>query len=153
MESIYCACGCGLQLKRAAYPSQQATYRRGHNPSVKLTAADVERRFWSKVQKTETCWLWTGEASSHFGYGRLHVNGRRTRAHRYSWELHNGAVPEGKFLLHSCDNPRCVRPEHLRVGTQRENMADKTARGRQARGQRHGMSATSKALRAMRGAA
>lgn len=127
---LLCACGCGRELRRAKYPSQQGQYVRGHNPSVKLTDANIQERFWARVNRTDGCWLWTGEASAHFGYGRLNVKGRRTRAHRFSWELANGPIPVGKFLLHSCDNPLCVRPDHLRLGDQAENMRDMHARGR-----------------------
>ena len=65
-----------------------------------------------------------------YGYGRTTINGRRTRAHRLMWELINGPIPDGMFVLHSCDNPPCVNPLHLRVGTHVDNMADVRDRGR-----------------------
>lgn len=126
-----CACGCGGVLRIAKYPSQQATWLRGHNrPSH--AESNIVKRFWSRVRKTRGCWIWTGDSSAHFGYGRLHVKGRRVRAHRFAWLLLVGPIPTGKFVLHGCDNPLCVRPhpKHLHLGTQAENMAEMHARRR-----------------------
>lgn len=89
-----------------------------------------EQRFWPKVQKTDGCWLWTaGQAGD--GYGAFGLNRRAIRAHRYSWELFYGPVPNGMNVLHKCDTPSCVRPEHLFLGTQTDNIADMVAKGRQ----------------------
>lgn len=136
MMPILCACGCGTPLRVAKYPSQQSTWVRGHAPSSKLDETEIAKRFWSKVDKRESCWIWTGEKSAHFGYGRLHVKKTRVRAHRYSWQLHKGPVPRGMFVLHSCDNPLCVNPGHLRLGTQPENIQDQIDRGRHSGQQR-----------------
>jgi hypothetical protein len=94
-------------------------------------------RFWSKVQKTETCWLWTA-SKRHKGYGAFcyERNGIKVqgRAHRFSWELHFGEIPEGLFVLHRCDNPACVRPDHLFLGTNQDNVDDMMAKGRHVAG-------------------
>jgi hypothetical protein len=90
-------------------------------------------RFWCRVKKTETCWLWTGNKLPK-GYGIIQVTrGKNSYAHRLSWEIFNGrAVPIGMLVLHDCDVPSCVRPEHLRIGTQQDNANDATLRGRRA---------------------
>ena len=82
------------------------------------------------------CWLWMG-ATDKDGYGGF-WDGRKTRrAHRASWELANGEIPEGLCVLHSCDVRSCVNPAHLWLGTNQENTADRDAKGRQAKGPTH----------------
>lgn len=93
----------------------------------------LEQRFWSKVQKApDGCWVWTGAKT--YGYGVLGIDSRNRRAHRVSFELANGPIPAGLFVCHRCDNPPCVRPDHLFLGTNRDNSQDKIAKGRQPYG-------------------
>ena len=99
---------------------------------------DQGQSFWSKVNKTEGCWLWTAAINNN-GYGVIRVNGRLVKAHRYSWELVNVRIPEGLCALHRCDVPACVRPDHLWLGSQVDNMSDKVSKSRHAQGTRHGM--------------
>lgn len=90
-------------------------------------------RFWAKVQKTDNCWLWTG-ARNELGYGSFGIAGRRTElAHRASWRLSAGEIPAGLLVCHHCDNPPCVRPDHLFLGTNQDNVADQIAKGRRPR--------------------
>ena len=92
----------------------------------------ISDRFWPKVEKTETCWRWKG-ASGNRGYGMfaMKLNGRwmPMSPHRVSYLLTKGAIPKGLYVLHLCDNPSCVNPDHLRLGTQQENMNDFWMRG------------------------
>jgi hypothetical protein len=86
-------------------------------------------RFWASVTRTDGCWEWLGTVLDS-GYGQVWANGKRRRAHRVSWELSNGALPAEALVLHRCDNRKCVRPEHLYVGTHVQNMLDRSERER-----------------------
>jgi hypothetical protein len=85
-----------------------------------------EERFWRKVDKSGDCWIWTGARTADGWHGRFTPEGSRSMvmAHRFSWELHYGPVPAGLLVLHACDEPACVNPGHLMVGTHRANMID-----------------------------
>lgn len=84
------------------------------------------------------CKLWKGALSS-YGYGCLERDGKSLLAHRVAWDESNGRkVPDGMLVMHSCDRPRCVNPEHLKLGTHADNQADKVAKGRQAKGEKNG---------------
>lgn len=90
------------------------------------------QRFWAKVRKTDTpdgCWIWVG-ARSGGGYGHLNYKGEYLDAHRLSYEMNVGPVPEGKCVLHDCDNPPCIRPNHLFLGTKKDNAIDMVEKGR-----------------------
>lgn len=90
----------------------------------------VEERFWSAVDRSGECWAWV-KATNAYGYGHFAIrHGTVKRAHRYAWELINGPIPKGLYVLHSCDNRRCVNPAHLRLGTQADNIRDCLSRGR-----------------------
>lgn len=109
-------------------------------PIPQLTDSDISR-FWSKVSKSDDCWLWMASRcgyryKSGGGYGQF-VKGRNVwYAHRVSWTIQNGSIPDGLQVLHRCDNPFCVKPDHLFLGTQLDNMKDCRSKGREAVGEK-----------------
>jgi hypothetical protein len=94
----------------------------------------VSERFWKRVAKgnSDECWLWTGcLLDAHkMGYGQFTINGRGIVAHRYSWCLHFGEIPEGMLVCHKCDVPLCVNPLHLFLGNCKDNISDRVAKDR-----------------------
>jgi HNH endonuclease len=97
-------------------------------------------RFWAKVARGESCWLWLGYCKPN-GYGSIGLGGRaegKDYAHRVAWRLAYGAIPDGLYVCHRCDTPACCRPDHLWLGTHAENLGDMRAKGRGATGDRHG---------------
>jgi hypothetical protein len=96
-----------------------------------------EQRFFEKVIKLDNgCWGWTS-AVSH-GRGMFYVNGKTVKAYRYIYELNNGPIQHGLFVMHSCDNPICVNPDHLSIGTAMDNKIDSMQKKRHAVGVRNG---------------
>ena len=92
------------------------------------------KRFWDKVNKTEHCWEWTGGKNTQ-GYGIFGFQGKIMKAHRVSWILTNGEIPmgtgvHGTCVLHKCDNPGCINPKHLFLGSNKDNMIDMQNKGR-----------------------
>ena|SRR6478609_4188748 len=93
--------------------------------------SSTEERFWAKVEKTDACWLWTASLTKG-GYGQFWFTLPRKRidAHRAAWIITNGPIPDGLYVCHHCDTPRCVRPDHLFLGTPHDNTQDVIRKGR-----------------------
>lgn len=104
--------------------------------SIKKKDIPIEDIFLSKIKKTETCWIWTGPKAVT-GYGLISKNYKKILTHRFSYEFHKGPIPYGKLIMHSCDNPPCINPDHLSIGTNRENQLDSMAKGRRPKGENH----------------
>src|SRR5205823_3334236 len=127
-----------------SWPSQSRRYC-----SRACYCAPVSERFWSKVNKNgpmhpalkSRCWLWMDSVNTG-GYGRFYLNGAAVPSHRWAWTEVNGEPPSDQpYVLHKCDNPPCVRPDHLFTGTGSDNQLDmvRKGRGNQASGDNHGL--------------
>ena len=103
-----------------------------------------EKRFWKFVRKTKNCWIWIGGKAN--GYGYFWLNGKQCKATRVSWEFHFESIPPEVEVMHKCDNPSCVNPDHLCLGTHQENMTDMKNKGRAGFVRRVGSSSPSSKL-------
>jgi len=90
---------------------------------------DIER-FMQKVIKGDGCWLWTASLRGKTGYGAFKISGKVMDAHRLSYMIHKGEIPEGMLVCHTCDNRQCVNPAHLWLGSYRDNWMDAINKGR-----------------------
>jgi hypothetical protein len=95
----------------------------------------MEQRFLNKVEKTETCWNWTSRLFDRSGYGQFNIKSAPVLAHRHAYTTWKGEIPTGLLVRHTCDNRKCVNPEHLIVGTHQDNSNDAVERNRQAKGE------------------
>lgn len=134
----YCHCGCGQKTNVIQFSNkrsgiikgQYSRFLLGHAQRVKNVTQ--EYIFWSRVAITaddEKCWEWQGACDSS-GYGTKNWHGRTISTHRLAWLLMRGEIPNGFYVCHSCDNPRCVNPKHLFIGTSQDNALDRSRKGR-----------------------
>lgn len=157
-EPALCACGCGgytkispkNHTKLGQVKGQPRRYIKGHHQQF-LKGEPAEKRFWEKVNKSgpvhpvlkTQCWEWAASTYTS-GYGQFWTGEDLVSAHRYAYTLEYGSIPDGVILLHICDNPACVRSDHLRPGTNADNTADMISKGRAPRprgGKRRGNNA------------
>lgn len=119
------------------------------NTAEKLAAVNTPsqvERFWAKVQKSDGCWTWTGAIHKSRGYGQFGYGGFNMFAHRASWMINRGVIPADMWVLHHCDNPVCVRPDHLFLGSNQDNYDDRDAKNRVRHGSRHPRAKLTEAL-------
>lgn len=129
--AVCAKCGTSFQPKRKRQRYCSAG-RYCHRPPAE--------RLWARVDISDAsdgCWEWTGNRDPN-GYGRIGIGQTPVLVHRLSWELAYGPLPEGACVLHRCDNPPCVRPDHLFLGDRADNMRDAVSKGRQIQGVRVG---------------
>ena len=137
-----CECGCGEQVpiakqnrpERGVVKGQPSRFISGHNLSSLVKS--FRERFWENIEiiPESGCWIWMGYCDP---YGHIHINGLPTRTHRASWIFHNGAIPDGMWVLHRCDTPSCCNPNHLFLGTCADNNKDMLSKGRHGTGGAH----------------
>lgn len=106
---------------------------------VKFTPEQIAR-FWGKVKKTDgdSCWEWQGCLSTNTGYGNLTIERKSRSSHRVSFEMNHHAIPPKMCVCHRCDNRKCIRPDHLFLGTHADNMQDQRLKGRGPQGEKNG---------------
>jgi len=140
-QKVDVRCACGKLFRTSA-----CEVRRGNGKCCSktcygtYTARPLADRFWDKVQKSDGCWIFTGANAKGYGViGRCDGTHEYVYAHRLSWELHHGPIPDGLCVLHHCDTPRCVNPEHLWLGTIADNNRDMSQKGRNWRSRNSGV--------------
>lgn len=131
-RAIYC------QASKMGYKvSQKKENKIENNPTARWMAISKEVREKSE-ENQNGCWVWMGSKNKQ-GYGSMRIGRETILAHRASWEMHNGPIPEGygyhgTVVMHKCDNPSCINPNHLMIGTQSDNMKDMSKKGRNVKG-------------------
>ena len=124
--------GCSNHITvRKMCPKHYQRFINHGDVSINLTMRGdpIIDRFQCSINKTDYCWIWTGSMQTN-GYGRIFYDGKDHKAHRVSYELNIGHIPKGMIICHKCDNPSCVNPDHLFLGTNQDNSIDMVQKGR-----------------------
>ena len=121
-----------IRRQRLGSKSSEASLLKRRKTQLERFPSLIER-FMAKVEVTHHCWNWVG-AKRWVGYGVIGSNGKTPTSSRVAYELFKGEIPDGFCVLHTCDNPACVNPDHLWLGTQSNNIVDMVLKGRQAKG-------------------
>lgn len=133
LNRICLRCGSKFHAKLSRIKIGKGKYCSKHCYDKSLIM-DINQTFWIRVQKTSSCWIWTGVKDiDGYGLAKFYFS-REKRAHRLSYEIHFGTIPRGMHVLHKCDNPSCVSPEHIFLGTNIDNIRDMVKKGRNAKG-------------------
>jgi hypothetical protein len=148
-----------IQARKARERRSKVSHTRRTEPEEVIVSDGSEIKmvakhilfFWRNVKKTDGCWEWGGSKWDN-GYGRIMVGRKRRKAHRISFLIHNGFLPKGKLVCHTCDNPSCCNPEHLFLGSELDNSRDSVSKLRHAFGERNGLAKlTEQEVRYIRG--
>lgn len=153
-QTKLCECGCGAEIPAFSARGEPIRFLPGHHvrmpevrakisqahkgrPKQKFNAEEQINSFWSKVHKSDGCWTWLA-ATNRKGYGIFRVGNKNVLAHRFSYQIYKGEIPDGILTLHRCDNPACVNPAHLFLGTHLDNVHDCISKGRYYTGRHDG---------------
>ncbi|NGX57222.1 MAG: hypothetical protein K940chlam3_00107 [Chlamydiae bacterium] len=139
MQLILCS-QCGLQIHRSPYQIARSSIFFCSNKChtlYKYGPETIKKRFLSKIEKqSDGCWLWKG-VKNRKGYGQFGIDSKMLSCHRVSWKLYRGELPAGVHVLHKCDVRNCVNPDHLFLGTNKDNVIDSVHKGRRSQGIQH----------------
>lgn len=126
---------CNNTIRARGTRCSKCVYNKNYHGAFTYKRQSREDVFWENIEKTDSCWIWKAGKNPD-GYGMMFYHGKYKGAHRISWSIHHGDIPDGLCVLHRCDVRNCVNPEHLFLGNHKKNMEDMCRKGRHALGNR-----------------